>query len=273
MRAERSSTIGTERLTNYALQIKFKEEFIRQLTSNLPARPDYFSQDAEINRSGATALSELPELPAIDAMRLKTMLEDGEVALDIRTGEEFCAGHVPGSINIALSGQFASWAGAVLGLSWHPVLIADSENQMSEARMRLARIGLENIAGYLRGGVRGWEEAGLALAQTERVDVGELSQMLHEGAIQILDVRRQAEWESGHIEGANWWPLDNFKISPPEIESDIPVAVHCKGGYRSMIACSLLERAGFRQVINVTGGIDAWQQANLPVVSEKPVSA
>jgi rhodanese-related sulfurtransferase len=201
------------------------------------------------------------------------MLEDGDVALDIRTGEEFCAGHVPGSINIALSGQFASWAGAVLGLSSHPVLIADSENQMSEARMRLARIGLENIAGYLRGGVRGWEEAGLALAQTERVDVGELSQMLHEGAIQILDVRRQGEWESGHIEGANWWPLDNFKISPPEIESDIPVAVHCKGGYRSMIACSLLERAGFRQVINVTGGIDAWQQANLPVVSEKPVSA
>ena len=116
LRAERSSTIGTERLTNYALQIKSKEEFVRQLTSNLPARPDYFSQDAEMNRSGATALSELPELPVVDAMRLKTMLEDGEVALDIRTDAEFCAGHVPGSINIALSGQFASWAGAVLGL-------------------------------------------------------------------------------------------------------------------------------------------------------------
>jgi hydroxyacylglutathione hydrolase len=271
MRAERSSTIGTERLTNYALQIKSKEEFVRQLTSNLPARPDYFSQDAEMNRSGATALSELPELPVVDAMRLKTMLEDVEVALDIRTDAEFCAGHVPGSINIALSGQFASWAGAVLGLSSHPVLISESENQMSEARMRLARVGLENIAGYLRGGVRGWEDAGLVLAQTETVDVAELSRMLHKGAIQILDVRREAEWESGHIEGANWWPLDNFRISPPEIDSDIPVAVHCKSGYRSMIACSLLQRAGFRKVINVTGGFDAWRQANLPVVSEKPV--
>jgi hydroxyacylglutathione hydrolase len=272
MRAERSSTIGTERLTNYALQIKSREEFVKQLTSNLPTRPDYFLQDAEINRSGAAALSELPELPAIDAIQLKKMLEDGEVALDIRTAEEFCAGHVPGSINIALSGQFASWAGAVLGLSSQPVLIAESENQMSEARMRLARIGLENIAGYLRGGVHGWEDAGLALAQTEQVDVSELSRMLHKGTIQVLDVRRQGEWESGHIESANWWPLDNFKISPPEIEGDIPVAVHCKSGYRSMIACSLLERAGFDKVINVTGGIDAWHQAKLPVVSEKPVS-
>jgi len=213
----------------------------------------------------------LAELPAIDVNRLKKMLEEGEVALDIRAGEEFCAGHVPGAINIALSGQFASWAGAVLGLSSHPVLIADSENQMSEARTRLARIGLENIAGYLRGGVRGWEEAGLALAKIEQMDVGELSQRLQQSPMQILDVRREGEWESGHIDGANWWPLDNFKISPPEIDGDIPVAVHCKGGYRSMIACSLLQRAGFRKVINVTGGIDAWQQAKLPVVSEKPV--
>jgi glyoxylase-like metal-dependent hydrolase (beta-lactamase superfamily II)/rhodanese-related sulfurtransferase len=271
MRAERSSTIGTERLTNYALQIKSKEEFVRQLTSNLPARPDYFSQDAEINRSGAANLSELPELPAIDAMQLKKMLEDGEVALDIRSGEEFCAGHVPGSINIALSGQFASWAGAVLGLSSHPVLIAESETQMSEGRMRLSRIGLEKIAGYLRGGIRGWEEAELMLAQTEQVDVSELSRRLGESPIQILDVRREGEWDGGHIEGANWWPLDNFKISPPEIDGEMPVAVHCKSGYRSMIACSLLQRAGFQRVINVTGGIDAWQQANLPVVSEKPV--
>jgi hydroxyacylglutathione hydrolase len=271
MRAERSSTIGTERLTNYALQIESKEGFVKQLTSNLPARPDYFSQDAEINRSGAANLSELPELPAIDAMQLKKMLEDGEVALDIRAGEEFCAGHVPGSINIALSGQFASWAGAVLGLSSHPVLIADSETQMSEARTRLARIGLENIAGYLRGGVRAWEQTGLTLAQTEQVDVSELSRRLGESPIQILDVRREGEWDGGHIEGANWWPLDNFKISPPEIDGEMPVAVHCKSGYRSMIACSLLQRAGFRRVINVTGGIDAWQQAKLPVVSEKPV--
>jgi hydroxyacylglutathione hydrolase len=271
MRAERSSTIGIERLTNYALQIKSKEEFVKQLTANLPARPEYFSQDAEINRSGAAALSELPDLPAIEAAQLKTMLDNGEAVLDLRAGEEFCAGHVPGSINIALSGQFASWAGAILGLDSRPVLIAESDIQLAEARMRLARVGMENIAGYLRGGVKGWERAGLALATTPQIDVGGIESRLRNSNIQVLDVRREPEWESGHIDGAIWWPLDNFRISPPEIDRDAPVAVHCKSGYRSMIACSLLQRAGVRNVLNVTGGFDAWQQAKLPIVSEKPV--
>src|SRR5262249_51815783 len=142
MRAERSSTIGTERLTNYALQIKSREEFIRQLTANLPARPEYFAQDAEINREGAPALRELSELQALSAQELKSLLEEGVVALDVRPGEQFANGHVPSSINIALSGQFASWAGAIVGLAARPVLIADSSEQLVEARMRLARIGL-----------------------------------------------------------------------------------------------------------------------------------
>ena len=124
MRAERSSTIGTERLTNYALQIKSREEFVAQLTSNLPARPEYFLKDAEINRTGASALSDLPPLRPIAPAELKTMLAAGEIALDVRPNDEFAAAHVPGSVNIALGGQFASWAGTVLGLSAHPVLIA-----------------------------------------------------------------------------------------------------------------------------------------------------
>src|SRR4029077_1901379 len=104
-----------------------KEEFVRQLTSNLPTRPEYFSQDAEINRTGATALSELPSLRAVAPEQLKTMLDAGEIALDVRPGEEFASGHVPGSVNIALSGQFATWAGTVLGLRAHPALIAGSQ--------------------------------------------------------------------------------------------------------------------------------------------------
>jgi glyoxylase-like metal-dependent hydrolase (beta-lactamase superfamily II) len=130
MRAERSSTIGTERLTNYALQIKSREEFVTQLTSNLPERPEYFLKDAEINRTGAAALSELAPLRAIAPAELHSMLDAGEIALDVRAGDEFAAGHVPGSVNIALSGQFASWAGTVLGLSAHPVLIAGSDAQL-----------------------------------------------------------------------------------------------------------------------------------------------
>jgi hydroxyacylglutathione hydrolase len=272
MRAERVSTIGTERLTNYALQIQNREEFIKQLTSNLPARPAYFSQDAEINRTGATALSDLPTLSPLEPAELKNVLAEGGIVLDVRAGDEFAAGHVPGSVNIALSGQFASWAGALLGLAARPVLIAESDEAVAEARMRLARVGLEDARGFLKGGVGAWRQAGLPLAVISQMNVEALSDQLR-GGMQVLDVRREPEWEAGHIAGASWWPLDNFKIAPPEVDRNIPIAVHCKGGYRSMIACSLLQRAGFQNVVNVVGGFDAWQQAKLPVVTEKPVEA
>ena len=273
MRAERVSTIGTERLTNYALQIRSREEFAKQLTTNLPTRPEYFQQDAEINRTGAAALSDLPVLPAVEPAELKTLLEEGGIALDVRSGEQFAAGHVPGSVNIALSGQFASWAGALLGLAARPVLIAESPDAVSEARMRLARIGLEDARGYLRGGIEAWSQAGLPVATLPQISVELLSDRLRGNGLQVLDVRREPEWEAGHIDGASWWPLDNFKVAPPEVDRDLPIAVHCKGGYRSMIACSLLQRAGFRNVSNVVGGFDAWQQAKLPVAKEKPVEA
>jgi rhodanese-related sulfurtransferase len=273
MRAEKVSTIGTERLTNYALQIRSREEFIEQLTSNLSARPEYFLQDAEINRTGAAALSDLPPLAALAPSELKAILADGGIALDVRAGEEFAAGHVPGAVNIALSGQFASWAGALLGLTARPVLIADSEEATAEARMRLARIGLEDAAGYLKGGIDAWRNAGLPLAELPQISVDALSRRLQAADVQVLDVRREREWEEGHIEGSSWWPLDNFKVAAPEIDRTVPIAVHCKGGYRSMIACSLLQRAGFKNVVNVVGGFDAWQAAKLPTSVEKPVHA
>jgi glyoxylase-like metal-dependent hydrolase (beta-lactamase superfamily II)/rhodanese-related sulfurtransferase len=273
MRAERSSTIGTERLTNYALQVKSREEFVQQLTSNLPARPEYFFKDAEMNRTGAASLAELPPLRAIAPAELDAVLKQGEIALDVRSGEDFAAGHVPGSVNIALSGQFASWAATVLGLAAHPVLIADSNSQLGEARLRLARVGIEAVGGYLEGGVSAWKEAGFTLATISEIGVKELEERMKSGEVQVLDVRREPEWEAAHIENATWWPLDNFRVSPPEIDHDARIAIHCKGGYRSMLASSLLQRAGFTRVINVIGGIDAWQQEKLPIVSGRPVGA
>ncbi|HEX6822062.1 MAG TPA: rhodanese-like domain-containing protein [Candidatus Sulfotelmatobacter sp.] len=273
MRAERSSTIGAERLTNYALQITSREEFIRQLTSNLPARPEYFAKDAEINRTGAAALSDLPAVPSISATELERMLKAGEVAVDVRPMDEFAAGHVPGSVNIALGGQFASWAATVLGLASHPVLITETDAQIEEARVRLARVGIEELDGYLAGGIAAWKRSGRPLAVVAQISAQELEQRLGAGKVQVLDVRREPEWDAGHLEGATWWPLDNFRVSPPEIDHEVPLAVHCKGGYRSMIAASLLQRAGFRNVINLIGGFDAWQQARLPFVTAVTVSA
>jgi rhodanese-related sulfurtransferase len=217
-------------------------------------------------------LTELPELKPISAPDLRAMLERGAVALDVRPGDDFASGHVPGSVNIALSGQFASWAGAVLGLSSNAVLIAGTTEQLSEARLRLARVGIEDLAGYLEGGARGWQQAGFALQQVPQITVQELNSRLRHGALHVLDVRRQGEWDAGHIDGADWYPLDRFKAALPEIEQDAPVAVHCAGGYRSMIACSLLQRAG-HNVINVIGGFDAWEKAQLPTTTEAAVGA
>lgn len=268
MRAERSSTIGTERLTNYALQFRSKQEFVSALTINLPARPEYFLKDAELNRSGAPALAELKSLRPISPPELETMLRNGEIALDLRPADEFAAAHVPGSVNIGLSGQFASWAGTLLGLASHLVLIAATQEQVDEARIRLARVGIETLDGFLVDGVRAWKHAGLPQASVAQIDVRELNGRLQSRAVQVLDVRRAGEWDAGHIENAVWWPLDNFKVSPPEIDRGTELAVHCKGGYRSMIACSFLQRAGFKNVINVAGGFDAWQQEHLPFVSD-----
>src|SRR6202044_2326577 len=120
--------------------------------------------DAEINRAGARPLANLPDLKPMAPADLKSRIENGELALDVRTIEEFSGGHVPGSINIALSGQFASWAGSIIGLSAHPILIADNSDQVAEARLRLARVGIENPAGFLEGGIDGWKRSGFELA-------------------------------------------------------------------------------------------------------------
>jgi hydroxyacylglutathione hydrolase len=265
MRAERSSTIGTERLTNYALQISSRDEFVRQLTTNLPERPEYFLQDAQINRTGASPLSEQSALPAISPLELKSLLSEDVFALDVRPNADFCVAHVPGSVNIALGGQFASWAGIVMGLHVRPVLIADSGEQYIEARLRLARVGIEDPRGYLHGGFAAWQQAGLPTSRLLSVSPAELQNKIAAGAVQVVDVRREGEWQHGHIPAAAWCPLDNFKVSAPEVDPALPVAVHCKSGYRSVIACSLLQRAGLEHVLNLSGGFDAWQQAELPV--------
>ena len=268
MRAESSSTIGLERSSNYALQIKSREEFVHQMTANLPSRPQYFLQDAELNRHGASPLAELPTLVPIAPEGVEHLLANDGWALDVRSADCFAAEHVPGSINIALSGQFATWAGTVLGLSSRPVLIGDTLEQLSEARVRLARVGIEDVAGYLDGGINAWKRAGFPTADLLQISVQTLNEWRHTLEVCVLDVRREPEWQEGHLENVMWIPLDRLAIAPPPINRHALIAVHCKGGYRSMIACSLLQRAGFRNVVNVIGGFDAWQRENLPVKAE-----
>src|SRR6185312_4048714 len=256
MRADRFSTIGTERMTNYALQIKGRDEFVEQMTANLPARPEYFFQDAQINRQGAQPLGDLPPLRAISAAELKRLLNQDQnnedqnlegrnredrknavFAVDVRPVGEFAEAHVPRSINIALSGQFATWAASVLGLKASPVLIADTPQQYEEARVRMARVGIEDVRGYLDGGLAAWKQAGFELEKLPQITAQELQLCLSEGRytvggltgtgtgtekgnqtgagnqagtgnqevveknLRVLDVRREPEWQAGHIAG------------------------------------------------------------------------
>lgn len=270
MSNERSSTIGEQRVANYALRAASRDEFVHLLTDALPERPAYFARDAEINRAGAAALDELPPLAELAPDALLRLQQSGSIVLDTRPETQFGAGHVPGSVNIPLAGQFASWAGALLGLETDLLLVAEDIGHAAESRMRLARVGIERVAGYLAGGIEAWRNANQPLERLRQISVRDLDQLLHmaEG-LQVADVRRPAEWEEGHIEGALLLPLNRIATAILEGRSQLdparPVAVHCRSGYRSAIAASLLRRSGFRHVLNVTGGFEAWKAAGLPV--------
>jgi rhodanese-related sulfurtransferase/glyoxylase-like metal-dependent hydrolase (beta-lactamase superfamily II) len=266
MSTERSSTIGEQRAANYALQAASRDEFVHLLTDALPERPAYFAQDAEINRAGAGALDELPPLLDLSPDALLRLQQSGAILLDTRSEAEFGAGHISGSVNIPLSGQFASWAGALLGLETELILVAEDPDRAAESRMRLARVGIERVAGYLAGGIHAWQLANQPVERLPHITVQDLEQLQREEAdLQIADVRRPAEWDEGHIEGALLLPLNRIAIEMDQLDPERPIAVHCKGGYRSAIAASLLLRAGFRQIVNVAGGFDAWKAAGLPV--------
>jgi hydroxyacylglutathione hydrolase len=271
MSSERSSTIGEQRVKNYALRASSRDEFVRLLTDALPERPAYFAQDAEINRAGgAPALGELPPLRELKPGDVARLAADGAIVLDTRPDNLFGAAHVPGSVNIPLSGQFASWAGTVLGLETDLILVAEDADRAAESRMRLARVGIERVAGYLGGGLEAWREAGQPVERLAHITVQELEPRRREQPdLQVADVRREGEWEEGHLEGAVFLPLNQLGAALAQGKTRLdparPVAVHCKSGYRSAIAASLMQRAGFTDVLNVSGGYDAWKAAGLPV--------
>lgn len=279
---ERSSTIGKEKQFNYALQPMSRDAFIQLLTAELPERPGYFSRDAEINREGAEAMKELPPLVALapaEVERLTSGPLAKAIVLDTRPSNDYLAAHVPGSVHIALSGQYASWAGALIGLDRPVVLLAEDPERLEESRMRLARVGIERILGFLDGGVAGWQHSGRTVAQLAQVSAGELKNLLAaDSGIQVVDVRRSSEWNDGHIAQANLKPLNQFAAlltlgteGPAKIVADLdpsrPLVVHCQGGFRSAIAASMLERAGFSTVVNLIGGFDAWKAQKLPSVA------
>jgi hydroxyacylglutathione hydrolase len=265
---ETSSTIGQQRKFNYALQPMTKEQFVAMMTTDLPEAPAYFAKDAEINRAGASPLNELPSLSELSPAEVSKSARHGDVILDVRSAAEFGAGHVPGSLNIGLGGQFASWAGSLVPIGSVIVIVAESEEKVREAQLRLARVGLENLRGYLAGGIYAWDQAGLEIATVPQISVSELKNIIdNQSGLQLIDVRRPAEYESGHAPRAITAPLAKLREILPGLSLNLskPTAMICAGGYRSSAATSILQQNGFTNLMNVTGGTTAWIKAGYEV--------
>ncbi len=263
---ETSSTIGQQRQFNYALQPMSKDEFVRMMTTDLPEAPAYFPKDAEINRRGAAALDELPPHPSLTPEEINRLAQEGATILDVRPSAQFGAGHVPGAINIGLNGQFASWAGNLIKLDAPVVLIGEDDEQINSAVTRLARVGIENVKGYLGGGMYAWDRAGLPVATIPQIAVDELKHWLDEQRdVQIVDVRQPGEYRNGHVPGAISAPLARVAEQASSFDPNRQTAVICAGGYRSSAATGILARQGFKNLFNVVGGTSAWINAGYVV--------
>lgn len=248
------STLGEQRKFNYALQPMTKEDFVKTVASDQPEVPAYFPLSASQNLKGSSPLEDLPKPTELSTDEVEKF--DG-VVLDVRAGSEYGAGHVANSINIGLGGQFASWAGTLITIGTPITIVAETKEQVDEAFMRLARVGIESVSGYvLIDGFDGEKR------QIPQVSVDTVSGLVPD-QIQFVDVRRPAEHANGHATNTLNVPLDRLTKDLDSLDPTKPTYVICQSGYRSSLGTSILENAGFREIYNVAGGTKAWTDAGL----------
>ena len=272
--SDTGSTLGEQRRFNYALQPMSKETFIGLVTADQPDAPAYFTYDAILNTRERTTLDR--NLEAVhQPVELDEMIRLGDAGaqfLDARDPAEYAKGHLAGSINIGLGGQYATWAGTVLDRS-KPIVIIAEPGREQEAALRLGRIGFDHVMGYLPGGMEALAERPDLVWPTERVTAQMAADELAAGLTAaetpvVLDIRNPREWATKHIPGSVNIPLNRLQERIAEVPRDRRVVVHCAGGYRSSIAASILHQYGITNLIEIAGGLAAWDAAHLPVVSE-----
>lgn len=270
------STIGEEKQSNYALQAQSKDIFIKSVTDGLAAPPQYFPINAQINKEGYESLNHLLEqgLKPVGIEELKKALKNEVIVVDTRPANVFTQGFIPGSIFIGLEGRFAEWAGSLLSFN-EDMLLVTEEGKEKEAIVRLARVGFNKVKGYVKGGFESWKSAGEEIDMIIDVEADELAMDLpFDEKIVVVDVRKPAEFADGHVKNAMSLPLDEMTdpIHLAELEEDQNIYVHCAGGYRSVIAASLLKRQGIHNLRNVLGG---WarikEQSRISIEKEKSV--
>jgi hydroxyacylglutathione hydrolase len=262
------STIGYERLTNWAFAIDDEERFVAAVLAGQPEPPAYFAHMKRLNRVGPRLLGGLRRPPRLPAGQVAALLDAGALVLDARHAADFAAGHVPGTLNIPLDRAFTTWAGWLVPHDRPFYLLLDDRchHCLDTAVRELARIGLDQVAGYLAAeAIDAWQAAGRPLATVAQMTAAEVAARLADPALAILDVRGQTEWAAGRLPGARHLPLGDLVARLGEVPTDRTLVVHCQSGARSAIAASVLQAHGRTRVVNLIGGFAAWQAAGHPV--------
>ena len=270
------STIGEEKQTNYALKTQNKKDFVHAVTEGLTAPPQYFPINARINREGYESLDKVLDqsLKPLSIEEVKKAIEDEILILDTRNENVFTHGFIPSSISIGLEGRFAEWAGSLLSFD-QPLVIVTEVDKEKEAVIRLARVGFNNVIGYVAGGFEAWKNAGEEVDMIINIEADELAMDIpFDKNLVVLDVRKPTEFAEGHVKNAVNLPLAEMAdpVNFSDFEDEQNIYVHCQGGYRSIIASSLLKRQGIHNIRNVVGGYSKIvEQKNIETEKESSV--
>lgn len=262
---ETFSTIGEQKKFNYALQPMTRAQFIECVTDGILPPPQYFFEDARINKMGYAPLEQIIQqnTKALDLPEFKKALAAGAILLDTRSADEFEKGFIPGAVNIGLNGQFAVWVGTLIDIR-KPLILITEPGKEEETVLRLARVGYENVRGYLKGGAEAWDGK---LETVTSVTADAVKKEITKG-VQVLDVRKPGEWNTSHLKQATFLPLADFPGNLETLDKEKPYIVHCGGGYRSMTAISIMKSKGFKNLVNVYGGFGAMQEAGMEIVTD-----
>ncbi len=266
---ETHSTIGEQRKFNYALQPMSREQFIEKVTDGILPPPQYFFEDARINKKGYKPLNEVMarNRRPLSSSDVKREMDAGAVLLDTRKADDFEKGFIPGAVNIGLNGQFAVWVGTLIDIQ-KPIVLVTESGKEEESIVRLARVGYENVVGFLQHGMAAWDGP---IETVKSITAGELASVLN-GKSTAIDVRKPGEWNVSHLKDAIFLPLAEFPNNLSQLNKEQQYVVYCGGGYRSMTAISIMKQRGFTNLINVYGGFGAMQKEGLPIVTEEVVA-
>lgn len=268
MMKETVDTLGNQKKMNYALRADMtREEFIHEVTDGLAPPPKYFPLNVKLNKEGYEDIHRVLErgTKALSPEAFEAAAnETGAIVLDVRHESEFVKGHIPRSIFIGLAGDFAPWVGALIADVQQPILLICDEGKEEEAVTRLSRVGFDNTLGYLAGGFKAWKNAGKEYDSLTAINAKDLEELLHEGPLPIFDVRKQSEYEAEHIKEALNTPLGVLNDHLAEFPKDKTFYMHCAGGYRSVIAASILKSRGIHNVIDITEGMAEIRKTDIP---------